>query len=55
MRKKLKIQLENDKPFKQGFEEFTDSCKARNLRPATINHYEEGYKAITRFLNVGIF
>ncbi|MBK1809172.1 phage integrase family protein [Clostridium sp. YIM B02505] len=51
MVRKLKIQRENDKTFKDGFEEFIDSCKARNLRPATINHYQESYKSITRFLD----
>lgn len=48
--KKLKIQSENHMTFEEGFKEFLDSCKARNLRPATIIHYEEGYKAITKFI-----
>jgi integrase/recombinase XerD len=51
MIKKLKIQLENNKTFKQGFEEFINSCESRNLRLATIEHYEEGYKAIIKFLH----
>lgn len=54
MVKKLKINVQGDKKFEQGFEDFIDSCKARNLRPATINHYQEGYKAITRFIDKNI-
>ncbi|MFT5875116.1 MAG: integrase/recombinase XerD [Clostridium sp.] len=51
MTKKLKIQAEDNIKFEQGFEEFIDSCKARNLRPDTIKHYNEGYKAITKFVD----
>lgn len=54
MGKKLKIQTENDRTFSEGFEEFIDSCKARNLRPATIKHYEDSYKSILRFIDEGL-
>lgn len=54
MRKKLRIQASTNKTFEQGFEKFIDNCKARNLRPATIKHYKEGYKAITRFVDKNI-
>lgn len=42
MRKKLRIETENSITFKEGFEEYIDNCKARNLRDATIKHYKEG-------------
>jgi len=29
---------------------FLDNCKAKNLRPTTIEHYKQGYKSIVRFL-----
>ncbi|WP_286909258.1 tyrosine-type recombinase/integrase [Clostridium sp. UBA1652] len=51
MRKKLKIETDNSITFKEGFEEYIDNCKARNLRDATIKHYKEGYRAITKFLD----
>jgi integrase/recombinase XerD len=54
MPKKLKIQAEDSMKFYQGFNEFLDNCKARNLRPATIAHYQEGYKAITKFVDKDI-
>lgn len=28
---------------------FLDNCKAKNLRPTTIEHYKQGYKSIVRF------
>lgn len=40
--------------FQEGFDEFIDSCRARNLRPDTIKHYNEGYKSITRFVDKDI-
>ena len=30
-----------DKTFEEGYSEFLGYCKARNLRPATIKHYNE--------------
>lgn len=50
MQRKMKMLIEDDVTFKGGFEGFLDNCKARNLRPATINHYKEAYKSIVRFL-----
>ncbi|WP_017416028.1 tyrosine-type recombinase/integrase [Clostridium tunisiense] len=55
MARKLKIKSNNNLTFKEGFEEFLDSCKARNLRPATIKHYEESYKSIIRFVDEEMF
>lgn len=54
MLKKLKIHTEDNKNFEQGFDEFIDSCKARNLRPATLKHYNEGYNSITKFVDKNI-
>lgn len=38
-KKKLTI-VSADKTFEQGYSEFIGYCKARNLRPATIRHYD---------------
>ena len=51
MRRKTKIITEDNVTFKQGFDMFLDNCKAKNLRPATIEHYKQGYKSIVRFLD----
>ena len=51
MKRKLKIKQENDITFEQSFEEFSDSCNSRNLRPATLNHYKESFKSICRFID----
>lgn len=44
----------NDKTFKDGFNEFILNCKARNLREATIKHYEISYKQIIKYLDENI-
>jgi integrase/recombinase XerD len=54
MVRKMKIKLEDTMKFEEVFDEFLDSCRARNLRPATITHYQEGYKAITKFVDRNI-
>lgn len=51
MKRKLKIKQENDITFEQDFEEFSDSCNLRNLRPATLNHYKESFKSICGFID----
>lgn len=51
MKRKMKMITKDDVSFKQGVEVFLDNCKARNLRHATINHYKEAYRSITRFIN----
>lgn len=55
MKKKLKLIVENSLTFEQGFKEFLESCKARNLREGTIKHYRESFKSITRFINPNEF
>jgi integrase/recombinase XerD len=42
MRQKIEMNKKvSNKTFDQGFEEFINYCKVRNLRPATIKHYED--------------
>lgn len=48
---KIKLNTNNNLTFSDGFEEFIDNCKSRILREATIKHYKEGYKSITRFID----
>lgn len=38
-RKKITMKT-TQKTFEQGYSEFIGYCKARNLRPATIKHYD---------------
>lgn len=40
MRKKISLK-NNRKQFSEGYEEFINYCKVRNLRPATIKHYND--------------
>mgnify|MGYP001584939984 FL=1 len=47
---RLKIKEESI-TFAKGFEEYLDDCRGRNLRKATITHYEEVYKAVTRYID----
>lgn len=49
--KKLKICIDNGLSFKQGFEAFLESCKARNLREGTLIHYKDSYKMLMRFID----
>lgn len=49
--RKIKMIYRNDKNFKDGFEEFILSCRARNLREGTIKHYNEAYKQIIKYLD----
>ncbi|ELC8424648.1 tyrosine-type recombinase/integrase [Clostridium perfringens] len=50
-KKKLTCQLEINTTFKEGFEEYLNDCKQRNLRENTLRHYRESYKSITRILD----
>jgi integrase/recombinase XerD len=52
--KRMKICTDDNLSFEQGYKEFIDSCKARNLRPGTITHYNESYKVITRYFDKNI-
>ena len=50
MRKKIEI-LQNDKTFDRDYDEFINNCKARNLRPATINFHDNSIKSIYKFIH----
>lgn len=52
--KRKKLITSNTLTFEEGFTEFIYSCKPRNLREGTINHYEQGYKSITRYFDKNI-
>lgn len=42
MRKKLEMNRKTEeKTFEEGYKEFINYCKIRNLRPATIKHYDD--------------
>jgi len=49
--KRMKLNYKNDKTFEDGFEEFILNCKAKNLRDGTINHYEDAYRQIIKYLD----
>lgn len=49
--KKMTIQLDDNLTFKEGFQEFIDNCKVRNLREGTLKHYRESYVSIIRYFD----
>jgi integrase/recombinase XerD len=49
--KKIKIKLDDDLTFNEGFKEFIYNCKVRNLRDGTIRHYQDSYVSITRYFD----
>lgn len=52
--KRIKMSYKNNRTFKDGFNEFILNCKAKNLREATIKHYEVSYKQIIKYLDENI-
>lgn len=52
--RKLKMKVNNNKTFKEGFEEYILSCISRNLRDDTIRHYKQSYKQIIKYLDEDI-
>lgn len=48
--KRMKINLDNSLTFKEGFLEFIENCKSRNLRQGTLNHYQDSYKQLVKFI-----
>lgn len=50
MAKKLKMLATNTISFKEGFEEYIQDCKARNLRQGTIRHYNDSIKQIWKYI-----
>lgn len=49
--KRMKLNYNNDKTFKDGFEEFILNCRSRNLREETIKHYENAYRQIIKYFD----
>ncbi len=50
--KRIKInKIANEKTFEEGFDEFLFDCKSRNLRIDTLEHYEQGYKQLIKYLD----
>lgn len=51
MRTKIKLQKQiKDKTFQEGYNEFIIYCKSRNLRPATIHHYDNSIRIFQTFI-----
>ena len=44
--KKIRMCVDTDKTFAEGFEEYILDCKSRNLRDGTLRHYRESIKQI---------
>lgn len=50
MRQKIDLNKTKEKTFDRGYDEFIIYCKARNLRPATIKHYDDSMRIIYQFI-----
>ena len=50
MAKKLRLTMDTNMTFEEGVEEFILSCEARNLRPATIRHYQDSIRQIYKVI-----
>jgi len=48
--KKIKMSIENNITFAEGFEEYILDCKARNLRDGTIRHYNDSARQIMKYI-----
>ena len=44
--KRIKMTVQSEKTFEEGFEEYVLDMKARNLREGTIRHYQQAIKQI---------
>ena len=49
--KRLTLKASRSITFSEGFEEYMDNCRARNLRQGTIKHYRESIKTLYRFID----
>ncbi|SFU34825.1 integrase/recombinase XerD [Clostridium sp. DSM 8431] len=49
--KRLKINNDKGKIFKEGFQEYLFNCKARGLREGTIRHYEQSYIQLIKYID----
>lgn len=52
--KRIRLRINTEKSIAEGFEEFIDRCISKNLRPATLKHYNYGWKQISRYIDVSI-
>lgn len=52
--KKLKLNYENDKTISEEFDEFIDICNSKKLRPATLKHYRESWKQISKYIDISM-
>lgn len=52
--KRLKLKFNESKTIAEGFEEFIYRCNYNNLRPATIKHYKESWKQISKCIDVNM-
>lgn len=48
--KKLSIKKSNVLTLKDGFEMYIDNCFQRNLREATIKHYQQSFKQFYKYI-----
>ncbi|OOM75452.1 tyrosine recombinase XerC [Clostridium puniceum] len=51
MKRKMIEVSTKDMTFDKGFDEFIFNCRARNLRPATIQFYDNSIKSIYKFID----
>ena len=52
--KKLKLKFNESKTIAEGFEEFIYRCNYNNLRSATIKHYKDSWKQISKYIDVNM-
>ncbi|SFU88842.1 integrase/recombinase XerD [Clostridium sp. DSM 8431] len=52
--KRIRMKMDKGKTFKEGFEDFLFNCKARGLREGTINHYEQSYIQLIKYIGENI-
>ena len=52
--KRIRMKMDKGKTFKEGFEDFLFNCKARGLREGTLNHYEQSYIQLIKYIDENI-
>lgn len=52
--KRLKLKFNENKTISEGFEEFIYRCNYNNLRSATLKHYKESWKQISKCIDVNM-
>ena len=51
---KMKMVFDNSLTFEEGCELYLDSCRIRNLREGTINHYKQSYTQFYKFFIISM-